>query len=266
MKSFYNLSDMTGRTAMITGASGNLGKTISSTLAELGSNLILVDQSTDDLELLKQSIEKKWSVRCNTFTCDLEIQSSRTELIQYVKKEKIPLNCLINNAAFVGTSNFDGWNGSLDEQTLEAWRRALEVNLTAPFHLSKALASNLQASQGANIINIGSIYGEIAPDWDLYEGTNMSNPAAYGVSKAGLMQLTRWLASYFGSSVRVNAVSQGGIFRDQDSEFVKKYVKKTALERMASENDFIGIIGYLASDLSEYSTGKVISLDGGWQR
>ena len=90
MKSFYNLSDMTDRTAMITGASGNLGKTISSTLAELGSNLILVDQSTDDLELLKQSIEKKWSVRCHTFTCNLEIQSSRTELIQYVKKEKIP--------------------------------------------------------------------------------------------------------------------------------------------------------------------------------
>lgn len=266
MKKFYNLSDMSGRTSLITGASGHVGKIISNTLAELGSDLIIVDQSIDDLNLLKNTIENVWDVKCSIFECNLEIEASREELINNISKNHNELNCLINNAAFVGTSNLSGWKGGLEDQTLDTWRRALEVNLTAPFHLSKGFASNLQDSEGANIINIGSIYGEIAPDWNLYEGTNMSNPAAYGVSKAGLLQLTKWLSSYFGESIRVNAISPGGIFRDQDPKFVKKYNKKTALNRMASEDDFVGIVGYLASDLSNYVTGKVMQLDGGWQR
>lgn len=266
MKKFYNLCDMSGRTSLITGASGNLGKILSNTLAELGSELIIVDQLADDLILLKDSIEHKWDVPCSIFECDLEEESSRLELIDYVAKKKNSLNCLVNNAAFVGTSNLSGWNGELADQKLDTWRRALEVNLTAPFHLAQGLHKCLRDSKGANIINIGSIYGEIAPDWNLYKGTSMSNPAAYGASKAGLLQLTRWLSSYFGKSIRVNAISPGGIFRDQDKKFVEKYIQKTAIGRMAAEDDFIGIVGYLASDLSQYLTGKVIQLDGGWQR
>jgi NAD(P)-dependent dehydrogenase (short-subunit alcohol dehydrogenase family) len=117
---------------------------------------------------------------------------------------------------------------------------------------------------GANIINIGSIYGELGPDWSLYEGTSMANPAAYSASKGGLIQLTRWLATTLAPNIRVNAISPGGIFRNQPDVFVKRYEGRTPLARMATENDFRGAVAYLASDMSSYVTGKNMMVDGGW--
>ena len=122
----------------------------------------------------------------------------------------------------------------------------------------------LKAAEGASIINIASIYGMYGPDWRLYEGTSMGNPAAYGASKGGLIQLTRWLATTIAPSVRVNAISPGGVFRNQPEAFVQRYEAKTPLGRMATEDDFIGIIAFLASDLSKYVTGQNHLVDGGW--
>jgi NAD(P)-dependent dehydrogenase (short-subunit alcohol dehydrogenase family) len=122
----------------------------------------------------------------------------------------------------------------------------------------------LKESKGASIINIGSIYGEFGPDWRLYQGTEMANPAAYGVSKGGLMQLTRWLSTTLAPTVRVNAISPGGIFRSQPQIFVERYEERTPLVRMATEDDFRGAIAYMASDLSQYVTGQVLAVDGGW--
>ena len=115
-----------------------------------------------------------------------------------------------------------------------------------------------------NIINISSIYGVYAPDWNLYSGTLMSNPAGYSVSKGGLLQLTRWLATTIAPNVRVNAISPGGIFRNQPESFIKSYEGKTPLGRMATEDDFRGAVAYLASDLSKYVTGHNLLVDGGW--
>ncbi|MBT5470444.1 MAG: SDR family oxidoreductase, partial [Nitrospina sp.] len=99
---------------------------------------------------------------------------------------------------------------------------------------------------------------------NLYEGTSMSNPAAYGVSKGGLIQFTRWLATTIAPNVRVNAISPGGVFRNQPESFVRRYEAKTPLKRMAIEDDFRGVVAYLASDLSKYVTGQNFSVDGGW--
>ena len=122
----------------------------------------------------------------------------------------------------------------------------------------------LNGSEGANIINIGSIYGIYAPDFSLYEGTDMGNPAAYGVSKAGLNHLTKWLSTSMAPNIRVNSICPGGISRNQPNEFVTKYIQKTPLKRMANESDFLGVMAYLASDMSVYVTGQVIQVDGGW--
>lgn len=261
LKNFLNLN---GRVALITGAAGNLGKEISNALAELGADLILVDHPNVDFSKLKNKLQKLWNVKVYPYYCDLESEESRLKLISKIKLDHKFINILINNAAFIGSSKLKGWTGTLTEQSLETWRRAIEVNLTAPFHLSQKLEPLLNGSKGANIINVGSIYGIYAPDFSLYEGTNMGNPAAYGVSKAGLNQLTKWLSTSMAPNIRVNSISPGGISRDQPKKFVTKYIQKTPLKRMANEVDFLGVMAYLSSDMSEYVTGQVIQVDGGW--
>ena len=122
----------------------------------------------------------------------------------------------------------------------------------------------LRKSGSGSIINIASIYGINGPDFSLYEDTEMGNPAAYAASKGGLIQLTRWLSTSLAPKIRVNAVSPGGIFRNQPKNFVERYENKTPLGRMANEEDLKGIIAYLSSDLSSYVTGQNIVIDGGW--
>jgi len=206
----------------------------------------------------------QWNVSCVYIECDLESEEERNRAIRDIKSDGKGLSCLINNAAFGGTTALEGWVTPFETQSLLTWRRALEVNLTAPFHFSQAFTPELTAAKGGNIINICSIYGELGPDWRLYEGTDMGNPAAYAASKGGLAQLTRWLATTLAPDVRVNAISPGGIFRNQPDAFVERYVKKTPLKRMATEDDFRGAVAYLASDQSTYVSGQTISVDGAW--
>ncbi len=264
MTTIKKLMSLSGRRALITGAAGGLGKVMADTLAELGADLVMVDRPGSDLQSISEAIFQRWGNKVQCRYCDLEMQEQRNILIDELKKEGKGLSILVNNAAFVGKSELQGWDVPFEEQTIDTWRRALEVNLTAAFDLSKGFAPLLRNSTGANIVNIASIYGSYGPDWSLYEGTSMSNPGAYAVSKGGLLQLTRWLATTMSPSVRVNAISPGGIARNQPDIFVKKYEKRTPLERMATEDDFRGAIAFLASDLSAYVTGQNLEVDGGW--
>jgi NAD(P)-dependent dehydrogenase (short-subunit alcohol dehydrogenase family) len=264
MSTIKELMNLRGRRALITGATGGLGKVMVDTLAELGADLVLVDRPGSDFENLCATLSERWGVDVEHYFCDLELQEQRTELIAGLKSGVKGLNILINNAAFVGTSDLQGWAVPFEEQTVETWRRALEVNLTAIFELCQGLTPMLKLAKGASIINIASIYGMYGPDWSLYEGTNMSNPAAYGASKGGLIQFTRWLASTIAPGVRVNTISPGGVFRNQPKEFVMRYEAKSPLSRMATEDDFRGVVAYLASDMSKYVTGQNLPVDGGW--
>ncbi len=264
MSTIKELADLSGRRALITGATGGLGRVFADTLAELGADLILVDLPSSDFQTLSKSLIKDWGVSVESHPCDLEVQSQRTELIKKLISSELGLNILVNNAAFVGTSDLPGWNVSFEDQSIDTWRRALEVNLTAVFDLCKGLAPLLRSSKNGSIVNIASIYGMYGPDWSLYEDTRMSNPAAYGASKGGLIQLTRWLATTIAPEVRVNAISPGGILNTQPDEFVKRYEDRTPLGRMADSEDFRGALAYLTSDLSKYVTGQVLQVDGGW--
>jgi len=264
METISSLSNLKGRNGLITGAGGALGRVIAETLAELGADLILVDKPQVDLESIALELSQRWGVGVKKFYVDLEIQSQRVDLISKINTSEDSLSILINNAAFVGTTELTGWSVGFEKQSLDSWRSALEVNLISVFDICQGLFPILNKSLGSNIVNIASIYGTYAPDWRLYKGTQMGNPAAYAVSKAGLIQLTRWLSTTIAPKVRVNAVSPGGIFRNQAPEFVSRYESRTPLERMASEDDLRGAIAYLTSDLSKYVTGQVISVDGGW--
>lgn len=258
------LMNLCGRTAVVTGATGYLGRVIAETLAELGSNLILVDRPGSQYEEIKKMLIDTFNVQVVIKNCDLEDQKQREHLISCINSEYSSISILINNAAFTGGENLSGWAVPFEQQTVETWRRALEVNLTASFEMCQGLCGVMSKSAGASIINIGSIYGMYGPDWNLYEGTSMGNPGAYAASKGGLIQLTKWLATTVAPKIRVNAVSPGGIFRNQPEKFVEKYITKTPLNRMGSEDDFRGVITYLASDMSSYVTGQNIVVDGGF--
>ena len=258
------LKNLKGRRAIITGASGGLGLVIAETLAELGSDLILVDRPNSDLSKIEKHITEVWDVNVNNYECDLELEKDRIQLGEEIIEENRELNCLINCAAFTGDNNLQGWSEKFEDQSIDTWRRALEVTLAATFHLCLIFTPSLQASVGGNILNITSIYGRYGPDWNLYEGTKMGNPAAYAASKGGLNQLTRWLSSTLAPNIRVNAIAPGGIFRNQEKNFVERYNSKTPMNRMATEDDFRGAVAFLASDMSSYVTGQILYVDGGW--
>jgi NAD(P)-dependent dehydrogenase (short-subunit alcohol dehydrogenase family) len=259
----YKLLDLSGRRALITGAGGKLGTTMALTLAELGVDLVLTDRISTPLDKLQCEIKKIGKASVEFLYCDLEYHDDREGLIHHLNKQG-RLDILINNAAYIGTAEFEGWAVPFSNQSLEAWNRALEVNLTAVFHLCQGLAPLLEKYGHGSVINVASIYGLLGPDWALYEETEMGNPAAYGVTKAGLIQFTRWLATTIAPRFRVNAISPGGIERGQPAEFIKRYEARTPLGRMARESDFRGITAFLASDMSSYITGQNFVVDGGW--
>lgn len=256
----YNLNK---HYTFITGCTGHLGNTIAHTVSKLGSNLILTDIDEIKLKKMKINFKKKYNNKITIIPCDLENTLERKELIKIIKRNKLPIKVIVNNAAFVGTSKLDGWLEKFENQSIETWKRCFEVNLNAIFEICQKLSPNMKKIKGSNIINIASMYGFLAPDWNLYADTNITNPAAYSVSKSGVIYLTKWLASELAPKIRVNCVSPGGIFRNQDPLFVKKYIKSTPLNRMANEKDFEGVIAFLSTEMSSYMTGQNIILDGG---
>jgi NAD(P)-dependent dehydrogenase (short-subunit alcohol dehydrogenase family) len=262
MKKLNELMSLEGRVALITGGCGHLGQTFAETLMELGANVVLLD--VQENETVCESLREHYSSKVISMSCDLEKENEIKNSVADALKIFNRLDIVVNNAAFVGTSDLEGWATSFEKQTPDTWRRALEVNLTAPFVLVKSCLDALAVSGRGSIINIGSTYGVGGPVMSLYEGTSMGMPAAYAASKGGLIQFTRWLSTVLAPGIRVNSISPGGIWRDQPDSFHQRYVERTPLGRMANEDDFKGIIAYLASDASAYVTGQNIMVDGGW--
>jgi NAD(P)-dependent dehydrogenase (short-subunit alcohol dehydrogenase family) len=230
-------------------------------LIELGAKVAMHDR--DAAETRKAA--KALGPSCAPFAGDLADDATVRALPKAVKKEFGRLDILINNAAFVGTSTLKGWGVPFAEQTVETWRKAMDVNLTAAFALTQAAAPLLAASSHGSVINVASIYGLVGAVPSLYAGTKMSGvPAAYAGTKGGLIQLTRWLATEMAPKVRVNALTPGGVARGQPKAFVDRYIARTPLARMATEADLVGAVAYLASDLSAYVTGQNLVVDGGW--
>ena len=264
MRRLSELISLKGRVALVTGGAGHLGQAMASVLAELGASTVLADIDADAAENAAKELEELFGVRSIGIGIDLANHEDVVSLPSVVEKQLGGIDILVNNAGFVGTSGLSGWVTPFNDQSTDTWRKALEVNLTAPFTLCREAVPLLQRSRHGCIVNISSIYGLLGPDMGLYEGTGMGNPAAYASSKGGLIQMTRWLATVLAPAVRVNCIIPGGVWRNQPEIFVERYIAKTPMKRMAYEEDFKGIIAYLASDLSAYVTGQCIAVDGGW--
>lgn len=264
MRTLFQLSNLEGQVALITGGAGHIGQVVAAGLAELGCNLCILDRPGSSAHDVARQFSATYNVKAWGIECDLEIEAARAEVLNQIQAGPGRLDILINNASFVGDTKLEGWVASFAEQGLEAVRRCLEVSLTAAFHLSQ-LCHPLLASEGrGRILNVSSIYGVSGPDMSLYDDTKMGNPAAYAMGKGGLVQLTRWMSTVLAPQVRVNAISLGGVLRHQPEVFVKRYVTRTPMRRMATEEDFKGAVAYFSTDLSAYVTGQNLMIDGGW--
>jgi NAD(P)-dependent dehydrogenase (short-subunit alcohol dehydrogenase family) len=256
--------DMRGRVAVVTGGAGHIGEAACEALAELGASVVVLDLSAEACAATAERLRARFDVRAAPLAIDLADVDALDHAAKSVENDFGRLDVLIHCAALVGSSNLKGWVAPFTEQSVDAWRRALDVNLTAPFALTKACAPMLTASGRGSVINVASIYGVVGPDMSLYDDTPMGNPAAYGASKGGLLQLTRWLSTVMAPHVRVNALTPGGVARGQPAIFQERYRRRTPLARMATEEDFKGAVAFLASDMSAYVTGQNLMVDGGW--
>ena len=264
MRTLKELMDLESRVALITGGAGHIGYVIGETLAELGASVALLDLDRTACEKAAIQISENHGVKTLGVAVDLaDIEEVRSTPAR-IAAELGRLDILIHCAAYGGDTKFPGWAVPFDEQSTEAWDRALRVNLTSAFALAQAARQPLSESGHGCVVFISSIYGLVGPDLSLYEGTSMANPAGYGASKGGLLQLMRYLATLLAPEIRVNAISPGGVLRQQPEAFQERYRTKTPLGRMATEEDLKGAIAYLSSDLSQYVTGHNLIVDGGW--
>lgn len=253
-----------GKNIAITGAAGHLGSELSVFLSQAGANLYLIDRDSSGLESLANKVSNETKASVSVYAADLEDQNSRSQLVEQVAEKCNALDGLIHSAAFVGTSDLSGWAVQFKDQSIDTWRRAIEVNVIAPFHLTQLMLPLFESSNAPSVVMIGSVHGVVGPDWGLYEGLAMASPAAYSASKAALLQLSRWLATSLAPSIRVNSVSPGGIERGQAAEFISRYESRTPMKRMGSEQDLLGAVAFLLSDASHYVTGQNIVIDGGY--
>ncbi len=264
-RTIAQLMDLTDRRALVTGGAGHLGRVVADTLVELGATVVVSDRDEATCRTVAESLCRRRADAAIGLVSDLTDESATRALARDTAKRLGGLDIVVHCAAHVGAaSHVKGWAVPFEQQTIEAWDMGLRVNLTAPFIIAQEAREALARSGHGSIILVGSIYGVVAPDHRLYAGTSMAHPGAYSASKGGITQLTRYLASTLAPRVRVNAVSPGGIWRQQPEVFRERYEARTPLARMAVEEDMKGAIAYLASDLSAYVTGQNLLVDGGW--
>ena len=257
------LFDLSGRIVIITGAAGNLGSKYAEGLTQAGANVVLADIDYATCKQLGKQLENKYSIKNLAIKLDLNDKSSIENMVSKTMKQFSKIDILINNAAYQGNSK--SRKIKFENFPLNEWNKAVSVNLTGVFLTCQEVGKIMVKQKYGNIINISSTYGLVAPDQRIY-GTSGQNAAAfYSATKAALVNLTRYLASYWNrTGIRVNSLSPGGVENSQESNFIKKYSEKTMLGRMANKNEYVGAIIFLSSDASSYMTGSNLIVDGGW--
>lgn len=264
MRSVNQLMDLSGRRALVTGGAGHIGFAASEALVELGATVALLDRDETGCQKGADALCRTRAGCARAVVCDLSDEMVTRRVMRDLSREQGGPDIIVHCAAYVGSTSVPGWAAPFGQQTVAAWDAAVRVNLTSAFVLVQEARDALTASGRGVVILMASMYGMVGPDPRLYEGTAIQNPAGYGASKGGLLQLTRYLATVLAPRVRVNAISPGGVWRGQPEDFRERYESRTPLARMATEEDLKGAVVYLASDLSAYVTGHNLVVDGGW--
>tara|TARA_B100000242_G_scaffold294395_1_gene277191 strand:- start:31023 stop:31835 length:813 start_codon:yes stop_codon:yes gene_type:complete len=263
-----SLFDISGSIIVITGASGQLGLEYQRAFLDAGCNVAGIDISkSDDIA----SFEKNFKNNFIFIDCDITSKKSLILSLEKIKERFGSPNVLVNNAAIDSPPGAPAEEtGPFETYPEDSWDMVLDVNLKGTFLSCQVFGAEM-ANQGiGSIINISSIYGLVSPDQSIYQyrrdrGEEFYKPVAYSASKSGVLNLTRYLSSYWArKNVRVNSLTIAGVFNNQDKDFLNEYTNRIPIGRMAKPSEYNGALLFLASNASSYMTGSNLILDGGW--
>ena len=263
-----NLFSLTGKVAVVTGGAGLLGQVFCQALVTAGANVAIIDLDKRAADKTAATIKKAETQKVIAVECDITSPESVSAMVQDVVTQLGGIDILLNNAASKG-SNLDQFFAPFENYSLQAWREVMAVNIDGLFLVAQSVGSHMKKQGGGSIIQVSSIYGVVAPDQRIYEGSEyngraINTPAVYSVSKAAVLGLTSYLSTYWSDSkIRVNTLTPGGIASGQNSEFNQNYSNRVPLGRMGEASELTGALIYLASDASSYVTGQNIIVDGG---
>ncbi|PAQ13666.1 short-chain dehydrogenase [Bacillaceae bacterium SAOS 7] len=266
---YLRLFKLDGKVAVVTGGAGILGRHFCAGLADAGANVAVVDINFEEANKVAKNIQDVYGNRAVAFRCDITCEESVQQMVQDVVKEFGEINILHNNAAGK-SSNLDAFFADFEEYELDQWKEIMSTNLDGMFLVAKHVGKMMKEQRkGGSIIQTSSIYGVLAPDQRIYEGSHylgrqINTPAIYSASKAGVVGLTKYLATYWAKDgIRVNSITPGGVESGQNDIFKKNYSHRIPLGRMAQPEEMVGALIYLASDASNYMTGQNMVVDGG---
>ena len=252
--------DVSGKRILLVGATGVLGREYASILAEKGANLVIADRKETDVMSYAKEID--------VLGCYIDVSSEQSiiKCVNFCSTHLGGLDGVINNAAATseGLIGLGDAFANFEDYPLEIWEKTININLTGTFLVAREAGRLMKStSNSASLVNISSIYGVVGPDHRIYEGQAFKSFPGYSASKSGVIGLTKWLATWWGGSIRVNCVTPGGVFNDHNDQFVRAYSERVPMRRMADRKELRGIVLYLLSDSSSYVTGQNFIIDGG---
>ncbi|MDN3555240.1 SDR family oxidoreductase [Halomonas maura] len=260
-RSLHELMDLSGRNALISGGAGYLGSAMGEALAELGADVVLASRDAARCEAMIMRLRDIAPLgHHRAIELDVTDRNSVLHCVEALRESDTGLDILVNNA-WSGRKN--SWQ-SIEE---DDWYYDVDISLNSVFRMVKCCYPLLKERSGC-IVNIASMYGHVAPDYRLYDGTDHANPPSYGAAKAGVLQFTRYLASFLSpDAIRVNAISPGAFphaVTQENRAFMERLESKAPVGRLGQPQDLKGAIALLASDAGAYITGQNLCVDGGW--
>lgn len=268
--SYRRLFDLTGRVALVTGGAGIIGRRVTRGLAEHGAAVVVADLDGTAAGEWARTLAGEFGVPTLGVAVDVSDPEAVAAMVESAVKAVGGIDILLNNAA-TKSRDMAAFFAPFEQASLEVWREIMSVNLDGVFLVAQAVGRHMvERGRGGSMIQTASIYGVVAPDQRIYEGSeymghHINTPAVYAASKAGVIGLTRYLATYWaGAGIRVNTLTPGGVASGQNRAFQENYAFRTPMGRMARADEMVGAVLYLASDASSYVTGQNLIVDGGW--
>jgi NAD(P)-dependent dehydrogenase (short-subunit alcohol dehydrogenase family) len=264
--------DVSGRTIVVTGGAGLMGREYGHALVDAGARVVLADVDEPRVEAAAEDLRAEGGIVVG-FAVDVSDEVSVAQLVDNVTASFGRIDGLVNNAAIdpkLDRDRVDQLAVTFENYPLDLWNRSLAVNLTGMFLCARAVAPIMLAQKRGVIVNVSSTYGMVGPDQRIYESGRADaprqfKPVAYSVTKSGVLGFTRYLAAYWaGTGIRVNTLTPGGVLNEQEPEFVERYSARTPMGRMAERHEYRGALLFLLSDASSYMTGSNLVVDGGW--